>query len=73
MTINSSQNVGIGTANPGAKLEVSGDIKVGNSGAACSGTTEGSIRYNSANHDMEFCDGTNWVVAENILPAELVP
>lgn len=31
MVINSSGNVGIGTANPGGKLEVAGDIRAGNS------------------------------------------
>jgi hypothetical protein len=35
-------------------------IKVANSSAACDGTTEGSLRYNSTNKKMEYCNGTAW-------------
>lgn len=53
-------NVGIGTTNPSAKLDVSGDIRVGNSAATCSATTKGSIRYNTGTNLIEFCNGTSW-------------
>ncbi|MCP4252632.1 MAG: hypothetical protein GY775_04330 [Candidatus Scalindua sp.] len=49
-------NVGIGTTSPGAKLEVNGEIKIGNS----SGTsTAGMIRWTGA--DFEGYTGTEWV------------
>lgn len=60
MKIESSGNVGVGTPTPAAKLDVDGDVKVGNSAAACNGTTEGSQRYNSISKKMEFCNGTAW-------------
>lgn len=56
-----NNNVGIGVSTPVAKLEVSGEIKPGNSGSTCSSTTEGHQRYNQTLKTMEFCDGSNWV------------
>ena len=56
----SKGNVGIGIADPKAKLDVSGEVKVASSGIACSTTNEGSIRYNSTDKKMEFCNGTAW-------------
>jgi hypothetical protein len=53
-------NMGIGTTGPEAKLHVEGDVKIGNSAAACNSTTEGSVRYNSSTKVMEFCNGTIW-------------
>ena len=58
-----TQRVGINETNPQAVLDVAGDIKVGNSSATCSTTTEGSIRYNATSYDLEFCDGSNWIIA----------
>lgn len=58
--IDNAGNVGIGTATPGAKLEVAGDVKIGNSSATCDATTEGSFRYNSTEKYFEGCDGTEW-------------
>ena len=52
-------NVGIGTNDPKAKLEVTGAIKIGSSDT-CDADTEGSIRYNFTNKIMEFCNGTEW-------------
>ncbi|MDA0772895.1 MAG: hypothetical protein O3C63_08130, partial [Cyanobacteria bacterium] len=60
LTINSSGNIGIGDTSPAAKLQVNGDILMGDSSATCDGTTEGSQRYNSTDKRMEFCDGTSW-------------
>jgi trimeric autotransporter adhesin len=61
MTIRASGNVGIGTADPAAKLEVAGDVKMGNSNATCSSTLAGSQRFNSSKKTMEFCDGISWM------------
>ena len=55
-------NVGVGTATPAAKLDVDGDVKVGNSLATCSATVRGSLRYNTGLNVLEFCDGSNWQV-----------
>ena len=41
-----SDNVGIGTIGPQAKLDVSGTVKIGNSGEICNALTEGAVRYN---------------------------
>lgn len=53
-------NVAIGHADPKAKLDVQGEIKVGNTNTACSVDTEGTQRYSSASKAMEFCDGIAW-------------
>lgn len=53
------QNVGIGTEQPVVALDVAGAIRVG-SQAACGPATEGSLRYNTADKNMEFCDGAGW-------------
>ncbi len=53
-------NVGIGNTSPKAKLDVSGEIKMGESALACSADSEGAQRYNSATKVMQFCDGTTW-------------
>ncbi|NBX81534.1 hypothetical protein EBQ90_00365, partial [bacterium] len=45
---------------PAAKLDVSGDVKVGNSSTACSASLNGSIRYNSTSSLVEFCNGSSW-------------
>ena len=42
-------------------LDVSGDIKIGNSGDGCTATNEGAIRYNSDIKLMEFCNENNWL------------
>jgi hypothetical protein len=60
MTIEANGNVGIGTTSTAvAALEVNGAIKMG-SMAACTGSEEGSQRYNSGLKIMEFCDGIAW-------------
>lgn len=55
-----SGNVAIGGTTPATKLDVAGEIKIGNSSIACSATTEGAIRYNSTSKVLEYCDGTAW-------------
>lgn len=58
----SNGNIGVGTTTPRAKLDVKGNIKLG-SDSTCDAPskTEGSIRYNSTNKRLEFCDGTSWI------------
>ncbi|MBK7962675.1 MAG: DUF1566 domain-containing protein [Bdellovibrionales bacterium] len=53
-------NIGVGKLAPAAKLEVSGEVKIGETGLACSVTTKGSIRYNNTTSVLEFCNGTGW-------------
>lgn len=53
-------NVGVGTSNPMAKLEVSGEIKIGNTNSLCNASNEGQQRYNSTSKIMEFCNGSAW-------------
>lgn len=52
--------VGIGVTNPVAKLDVRGDVRIGNTGAACTAVNEGAQRYNATAKNMEFCNGTAW-------------
>ena len=51
---------GIGTATPAARLHVNGEAIIGNSSLACSGTTEGAIRWNTTDNVHEYCNGTVW-------------
>lgn len=53
-------NVGVGNVSPTVKLDVSGEIKVGNASTVCSAAVEGALRYNIGTHTMEFCNGTAW-------------
>ncbi len=65
-------NVGIGTATPATKLEVNGEVKIGNSATACSGANEGAQRYNSSSKIMEFCNGTSWISFTAAVPVNPV-
>jgi hypothetical protein len=58
---NTNGRLGIGTTSPQAKLDVAGEVRIGNTSLACSGTTEGAQRYNSTSHNMEVCNGTAWL------------
>ncbi len=61
VNIASNGNVGIGTTNPSAKLDVNGEVKFGlTAGLPCNATNEGQQRYNSVSKKMEFCNGTSW-------------
>ncbi len=53
-------SVGIGSTPPATTLDVAGAIKVAGDAETCAALTEGSIRYNSASQQMEFCNGTAW-------------
>lgn len=52
--------VGILQVNPQAPLDVNGEAKIGNTSLACSGTTEGAIRWNTTDNVHEYCNGTVW-------------
>ncbi len=53
-------NVGIGTTAPQSKLDVAGGVKIGSDTATCTASKEGTIRYNSTNSSLEYCDGASW-------------
>lgn len=53
-------NAGLGTISPQTSLDIAGEVKIANSGIACSVATEGAIRYNSTSKTMEFCNSTVW-------------
>lgn len=55
--------VGINQTNPQATLDVGGDIKVGNQNQTCTSLNEGSMRYDSVNKIMQFCNGAAWRAA----------
>jgi hypothetical protein len=60
-------SLGIGSEHPTSKLDVhEGEVRVGDSGAACTKANEGAIRY--AKPNLEFCNSTNWLVV-NAAPA----
>lgn len=60
LVFTSAGNVGIGTTNPDAKLDVAGGVKMANDNATCDASKEGTQRYNSTLKAMQFCDGTDW-------------
>ncbi len=52
-------NVGIGTTSPGAKLEISGGIKIANDTAICDASKIGTIRWTGS--IFQVCIGTTWL------------
>lgn len=52
--------VGIGTTAPVSSLEISGGVKIGNPGNSCNSQLEGTLRYNKASHQMEYCGLSGW-------------
>ena len=59
-------NIGIGTTNPGAKLEVKGGIKLGGNNSVCDGTKAGLMKYGSG--FLYFCNGAAWKALSLINP-----
>jgi len=49
---------GIGIPQPQTTLDVAGEIKPSSSGAACTATIAGALRY--ASGKLQLCDGTSW-------------
>ena len=68
--INQSGYLGIGNVAPSATLDVNGEIKVGNTGLACSNAVSGSVRYNSTSNTIDYCTGTSWT---SLGPSSTVP
>ena len=56
MRVDAAGNVGIGSNNPGEKLEINGAVKLGTT----VNTNSGTIRWNSTSNDFEGYDGTKW-------------
>ncbi len=49
--------VGIGTATPNTKLDVDGEVKIGNTGMNCTANKAGAMRYFG---EIQYCDGSSW-------------
>lgn len=64
LTILSTGNVGVGTTTPAAKVDIAGEVKISESGLACSGSTKGAMRYNDGLSVLEFCNGTSWTLLQ---------
>ena len=59
ITMLSNGNVGIGTTAPQSLVHAyNGEVQVSSSGAACSGTKAGAIRYSGGS--MSYCNGSAW-------------
>ena len=63
-TENNTPQIGIGTTQPQASLDVNGDIRVGAGTAACNSGLAGAIRYDASTHTFLGCDGSNWIKFE---------
>lgn len=58
MRILGTGNVGIGTSNPQARLDVNGGIRVGDDTSNCTSINIGTIRYN--NGGLQVCRSNSW-------------
>jgi len=45
---------------PGAKLDVNGAVRVGESSISCVAGVAGAMRYDSTNKNLQYCNGTGW-------------
>ena len=50
--------VGVGVTKPAAKLEVAGDLKLGDTASTCTGALTGTLKY--VNNLFYACDGSAW-------------
>ena len=57
MRINSSGNVGIGTTNPNAKLDVNGGVRIANDTSAASASNVGTLKYYTSGNNsyVDMC------------------
>ena len=67
MSVLANGNVGIGTAEPGARLDVGGGVKVANDSGDCGPAKAGTIRFTGTN--FQGCTGTAWLTLENSPPS----
>jgi hypothetical protein len=58
LVMNPLGDLGVGL-DPSAKMDVGGNIKVGDDSSVCNGTTAGSIRYTGG--QFRGCNGTSWI------------
>jgi hypothetical protein len=65
MLITGSGNVGIGTEDPKALLDVTGGVRIGNDTGTCAVANEGTLRYTSGTPPWEYCNGSAWVPFES--------
>lgn len=54
-------NVGIGTTNPTARLDINGALKVGAAPDLCDASIAGQQRFKADTKVMQYCNGTSWV------------
>ena len=61
-TVDQIKNAGLGVNSFAVfgNSNLGGYVKIGTTTATCNTSIEGSLRYDSANKNMEVCDGTNW-------------
>jgi len=46
-------------------LSMQGEIKVGEDGTGCGGSTAGTIRYDGGSQTMQYCNGSSWQMMAN--------
>ncbi len=47
-----------------SQLPTGGTIQLGDSTATCDSSVEGTLRYNTTDKQIEFCDGSDWVTGQ---------
>lgn len=55
LVVTNANQVGIGTAVPGATLDVNGELRIAATTLACTAAAAGAIRYNSDTNAIEAC------------------
>ena len=58
-----SPKIGMGTYQPKAKLDVAGEVRVGNEGGSCTSDNAGAIRFDGSN--FYGCNGSTWKQLDN--------